>query len=115
MQKHDDSVRLRHMLDYSQEAILLAKDATREDLDRNRTLQLSLVHLVEIVGEAASRVSPALRQQHPQVPWVQITNMRNRLIHGYDFVDYDILWQTVTEDLPALVCELERIVPPNDE
>lgn len=74
-------------------------------------LQLSLVRLVEIVGEAAGRVSLSTRQRHPQIPWPQIAGMRNRLIHGYDFVDYDILWQTVSEDLPALVAALQPLIP----
>jgi len=97
-----DEVRLRHMLDYSREAVQMAAGRNRLDLDTDRMLQLSLVRLVEIIGEAASRVSEDTRQQHAQIPWPQISGMRNRLIHGYDFVDYDILWQTITEDLPAL-------------
>lgn len=111
MPGHEDGVRLRHMLDYSREAISLAGNFGRRDLDTNRMLQLSLVRLVEIVGEAASRMSPASRLRHPQIPWAQIAGMRNRLIHGYDFVDYDILWQTVKEDLPALIAALEPLVP----
>lgn len=109
MSKHDDAVRLRHMLDYSQEAIALLQDKTRPDLDRDRLLQLGLVRLIEIVGEAASRVTKETQAQHPEVLWPQIVSTRNRLIHGYDFVDFDILWQTVKEDLPALVAELEKI------
>jgi uncharacterized protein with HEPN domain len=105
------------MLDYSREAIELAEKRRRADLDTDRMLQLSLVRLVEIVGEAATRVSAGTQQRHPQVPWPQIAGMRNRLIHGYDFVDYDILWQTVREDLPALVAALEPLVsgPPAQE
>ena len=110
MPRHDDMVRLRHMLDYSREAIGLVRDRTRSDLGQDRLLQLGLVRLIEIVGEAASRVSKATQAQHQQILWPQIISTRNRLIHGYDFVDYDILWQTVTEDLPALVVELERII-----
>ena len=83
------------MLDYSREAIALAERRSRSDLDADRMLQLSLVRLVEIVGEAATRVSPEARERLPHIPWPQIAGMRNRLIHGYDFVDYDILWQTV--------------------
>jgi uncharacterized protein with HEPN domain len=107
---HDD-IRIRHMLDYSREAVLLAEKRDRSDLEADRMLQLSLVRLVEIVGEAASRVSLDTRRRCPQIPWLQIAGMRNRLIHGYDFVDYDILWQTVTEDLRALVAALEPLVP----
>jgi uncharacterized protein with HEPN domain len=115
MPSPEDDARLRHMLDYSREAILLAGKGTRRDLDTNRMLQLSLIRLVEIVGEAASRVSAGTRRQHPQIPWSQIAGMRNRLIHGYDFVDYDILWQTVQEDLPTLVAALEPLVGPAAE
>jgi len=115
MPSRDDDVRLRHMLDYSREAILLARQWSRRDLATNRMLQLSLVRLVEIVGEAASRVSSETRQRHPQIPWPQISGMRNRLIHGYDFVDYDILWRTVTDDLPALVAAVEPLVSAEPE
>ncbi|MBI4582161.1 MAG: DUF86 domain-containing protein [Planctomycetes bacterium] len=103
------------MLDHSREAVELARESTREDLNDNRLLQLGLVRLVEIVGEAASRVTADTRRHHPHIPWAQITSMRNRLVHGYDFVDYDILWQTVTEDLPPLVGQLEHILgsPPS--
>jgi uncharacterized protein with HEPN domain len=105
-----DDARLRHMLDYSREAVLLASQRKRADLEADRLLQLALVRLVEIVGEAAGHVSSDTRQRCSQVPWPQISGMRNRLAHGYDFVDYDILWQTVTDDLPALVAALEPLV-----
>ena len=103
------------MLDYAREAILLAAGWSRGDLDTNRMLQLSPMRLIEIVGEAAGRVSATTRQRHPQIPWLQIAGMRNRLIHGYDFVDYDILWQTVSADLPALVAALEPLVSASPE
>ena len=110
MSRHDDAVRLRHMLNYAREAIVLLRDKTRSDLDRERLLQLGLVRLIEIVGGAASRVSSEAQSRHPEILWPQIISTRNRLIHGYDFVDFDILWQTVKEALPALVAQLEKIV-----
>jgi uncharacterized protein with HEPN domain len=67
---------------------------------------------VEIVGEAASRIPVAIRRRHPNIPWAQIIAMRNRLIHGYDIVDYDIVWSTVSEDLPPLIAELEKMLSP---
>lgn len=103
-----DHESVRHMLDHAREAIQLAEGRRRPDLERDRMLQLSLIRLVEVVGEAASRVSPAFRDSHPQIPWGMIVATRNRLIHGYDFLDNDVLWETVAEDLPALVAELER-------
>ncbi|MGD0017007.1 MAG: DUF86 domain-containing protein [Verrucomicrobiia bacterium] len=110
MPRHDPDVRLRHMLDAAREAKQLAAGRTRANLDEDRPLNLSLVRLLEIVGEAANRVPPEASARYPQIPWVQIVGLRNRLIHGYDNVDYDVLWQIVTSDLPPLISELERIL-----
>jgi uncharacterized protein with HEPN domain len=110
MAHHDDAVSLRQMLDHAQEASALIKQRSRADLDQNRVLSLALVQLCQILGEAASRVSGPRRQQHPDVPWPQIIALRNRLIHGYDTIDLDILWQILTGDLPPLIAALENIV-----
>lgn len=80
----------------------------RPDLDCDRMLQLSLTRLVEIVGEAASRVAAADRAAYPQIPWPKIVGMRQRLAHGYDVVDLQVLWDTITDDLPPLIAELKR-------
>jgi uncharacterized protein with HEPN domain len=63
---------------------------------------LALVRLLEIIGEAARRVSVGLRESHPEIPWAEIAGTRDRLIHGYFDVDLDIVWGIVTQDLPAL-------------
>jgi len=112
MLNEKDRIRLRHMLDYSREAVEIAKEATRTELDTNRLLELALVRLLELVGEAAGRVSPGAQANYSEIPWSLIVGMRNRLIHGYDAVDHDVLWDTLTEDLPRLIDELERTVPP---
>jgi uncharacterized protein with HEPN domain len=105
-----DRVRLGHMLDHSREAITLSRGKTRVGLDNDRVLSLALVRLLEIVGEAAGRVSGEARAHHPEIPWPQIIGLRNRLVHGYDAVDYDILWQIITDDLPGLVDILETVL-----
>jgi uncharacterized protein with HEPN domain len=110
MPRHDPQVRLQHRLEYAREAIGLMRDKKRADLDTDRTLGLATLRCLEIVGEAASHVPESLRHQHPQIPWPQIIGTRNRLVHGYDLVDYDIIWSTVTEDLPPLIAELEKIL-----
>ena len=61
------------------------------------------MRLLEIVGEAAAKVSPEARTKFPAIPWSEIVGLRNRLIHGYDSVDFDVLWRIVESDLPALV------------
>ena len=65
---------------------------------------------IEIVGEAASKISEECREDFPQIPWTNIIGMRNRLIHAYFDLNLDILWKTITEDLPPLIAELEKIL-----
>jgi len=86
----------------------MAKRRKRTDLEADRMLELALTRLVEIVGEAATRLSADAREARPGVPWREIVAMRNRLIHGYDAIDKDILWEVVARDLPALVAVLAR-------
>ena len=109
MPSHDTDVRLHHMLDAAREAAQMAQGKTRADLDTDRPLNLSLVRLLEIVGEAASRVPIGERTRYSGIPWAQIVGLRNRLIHGYDNVDFDILWEIVIHELPLLIAELEKI------
>ena len=71
---------------------------------------MSLVRLIEIVGEAASRVSEAVQLAHPEVPWRKIAGTRNRLVHGYDDVNFDVLWNTIQDDLPPLIDQLQTIM-----
>ena len=110
MMRHDDSIRLRHMLDHAAEAIEMARGRSRADLDTDRPLNLSLVRLLEVVGEAAARVSAETRDLCPDFPWADIVGLRNRLIHGYNDVDFDILWRIVHDDLPPLIQQLRRIL-----
>jgi len=81
---------------------------TRTDLDSNRQLNLALVRLLEIIGEAAARISEEERERHNDIPWPEIISLRNRLIHGYDSVDFDILWNILTKDLLSLIEKLDR-------
>lgn len=98
------------MRDAAREAMEMAHGQQRSSLDIDRKLCLSLVHLLEVIGEAAKGISPAFRHEHPDLPWKKTARMRDRLIHGYFDVNLDIVWQTVTEDLPGLVVRLEEIM-----
>jgi uncharacterized protein with HEPN domain len=73
---------------------------------------LAITRLVELIGEAASKYPKELQEGYPQIPWPKIIGTRNRLIHGYDFIDYDILWNAVTTNIPQLLNELEKILQP---
>ncbi len=99
------------MLDAAREAQSFAQGQTRKDIDSSRMLVLALVKDIEIVGEAATRVSEDVQRSHPEIPWPDIIGMRHRLIHAYFEINLDILWETVTTDLPPLIASLENIVP----
>jgi len=103
-----DRVRLLHMLDAAQEAILFCQGRSRADLDDDRMLVLALMKAIEIIGEAANQITETTRKQYPLIPWTDIVGMRNRLVHAYFDINLDILWQTIQHDLPPLVMELQR-------
>ncbi len=105
-----DRVRIQHMLDAARTAKMLTRNRTRAELDKDIALQLALVKLVEIIGEAATKVSPHLQEQHPEIPWQKVTGTRHRLIHAYYDINRDILWSTVAEDLPPLAANLARML-----
>ncbi len=106
----DDNTRLLHMLDAAQEAIELSEGKTREDLDSDRMYSLAMVRLVEILCEAAYQVSKAKRHELAYIDFDNIIGMRHRLVHGYHNIDDDILWDTIQNDLPDLVEQLEMAV-----
>ncbi|MEI8080203.1 MAG: HepT-like ribonuclease domain-containing protein [bacterium] len=106
MSRHDDSITLRQMLEHIEEAVSLTKGRTEADIGADRVLFLALLKLVEIVGEAATRISVPMQAAHPEIPWREIIGTRNRLIHGYDSVDHNILWDIVTADFPSLAAQV---------
>jgi uncharacterized protein with HEPN domain len=105
-----DLVRLRHILESAQKAIRFSKGKTRGDLGKDEQLTLALVQLLEIMGEAATKVTTETQNRFPTIPWRAIIGTRNRLIHGYDQINLDILWAVISDDLPPLVTELQRII-----
>ena len=108
--RKDDLVRLRHMLDAAREAQEFARGRQRSDLNSDRMLTLCLVKCIEIIGEAAAKVSEETRAECPSLPWADVIGMRNRLIHGYFDIDLDRVWDTIKDDLPPLVAGVEKFV-----
>jgi uncharacterized protein with HEPN domain len=98
------------MLDAAKEALSFAQNKTRGDLDLERMLVLSIVKSIEIIGEAASKVTQETRETVTELPWANIIAMRNRLIHVYFDIDLDRVWDTITDDLPPVIAALEKIV-----
>ena len=105
----EDRVRLQHMIEAAQSAIQFVSGRERSELDTNRMLLFALVRAIEIVGEAASRISEETRAAHAEIPWKAIIGMRNRLVHAYFEIDPQIVWQTVTEEIPAVLPQLRAL------
>ena len=97
------------MIDAIESALTFTHGRSRSDLDNDQMLLFALVRAIEIIGEAASKVSVEGRAQIPDVPWGVIVGMRNRLIHAYFDIDPDTLWSTVKRDLPPLLAQINSI------
>lgn len=88
---------------------------SRQDFLRDTQVQDSVIRRLEIIGEAAGRISPGFRDAHPEIQWSEIRGMRNRIIHGYDDVDIDIVWDTVERDIPHLIQIIESLALSENE
>ncbi len=105
-----DRLRLLDMRDAAEKARRFAAGRTRADIDIDEMLQSALVREVMVVGEAANHVSEETRAVAPEIDWGDIVGMRNKLVHGYRIINYDVLWEVITDELPPLVTALNRLI-----
>ena len=110
MSERDDRTSLEDMRAHAREAIAMLGPKGQKDLLQNRMMQLALTRLVEIIGEAANRISAETQERYSHVPWSEIIGIRNRMTHGYDTLDLEILFDTVAYDLPDLVAMLDKVL-----
>ena len=108
--RSEDLIRLRHMIEAAQEATRFAEHRERKDLDDDRMLNFALMKAIEIIGEAASKLTPELRERYAEIPWAAIQGMRNKLVHAYFQIDLDIVWRTTVNELPGLIQSLTDII-----
>ena len=101
---------LYDIVQFSRQAIEIAATRNRADLDSDRTLQLALVHLIQMIGEAAGKLPDAFKGKHPDIPWHDIINMRHRIVHEYWEVDPQVVWDTVQKDLPVIVARFAPLL-----
>jgi uncharacterized protein with HEPN domain len=103
-----DGERLADIIEAA-EKISIRAGKGRQAFDADEDVQIVLVHLIQVIGEAASGLSDELTSAHPEVPWRQIVAIRNRVVHGYFEVDLDILWDVATIDVPHLAGQVRTI------
>jgi uncharacterized protein with HEPN domain len=113
MNERDETL-LRDMLDMARKAQIFLGGRDQQVVEQDEMLAFALVRAIEVLGEAASKITAETRAGQPQIPWKVIVGMRNKIIHDYRTIDTRIVWKTVVEDLPPLIAELEKILPPEE-
>src|SRR5476649_1630075 len=110
MSKHETLATLQQMKEFADEAATLAKGRTKENLSTDLNLRRHAERVIELIGEACNRLPVTVRERHPEIPWRQIIGMRNWLAHGYDGVDYDILWDAVSRHASDLLAKIDALI-----
>lgn len=112
--RHDDSY-LLDMLVAARKVVQFAQGLDYERFARSDLHQNAIFKVLEVVGEAASRISDEKRQAHREIPWTDIVGLRNRIVHAYFEIDLTVVWNIVNDDIPLLIRQLEQIAPPEVE
>lgn len=105
-----DRIRIQHMLDAAERIVSFTDGISKEQFLKDEKLNLAVIRLFEILGEAANNISDELREEYHDVPWHEIAGIRNRLIHGYFDVDLNIVWQIIRQDIGPLISNLKYIL-----
>ena len=111
MSKRVELVYMLDMLTYARRVRERVGERAKEELQRDDEAREAVAFNLMVIGEAAAQVSDPTREAHPEIPWARIISMRNRLIHGYDRIDFEKMWEAVTDGVPALIQSLEQILP----
>lgn len=107
-----DIAYLWDMLEGAREATAFARGLTLAEYSANRMVKLAVERAIQIVGEAANRVSPGFRDEHSEIPWRKIVAQRNVLVHEYGDIEDALVWDLLQHHLPGLIEHLETLVPP---
>ena len=107
-----DAAFLWEMLSFAREAQTVVAGVTDHDYLKDRLRQLALERAVEIIGEAARKVSDEFQELHPEIPWKPIIAQRHVLAHDYGDVDHEKMWRVATVHIPDLIARLEPLIPP---
>ena len=106
----NDLYRIGHMVQFCEQLLEAGGDRTAEQLEDDWIRTLAIIRLFETLGEAASKVGKDRRTATPEIPWRDITDMRNSLIHSYDDVEYNVVINTIQHDIPPLLGQLRRLM-----
>ena len=105
----DDIAYIEHILLCISKIQKYTKDLQQTDFNRNEMLQDAVIRNIEIIGEATKKISSELKSQYREIPWKEMSGMRDKLIHDYLGVDNDVVWRTVQEDIPLIKSLIQSI------
>lgn len=105
---------LRHILDEINYLIAASQNLTKEEFQHDETIKRAFTRSLEIIGEATKNLPEAFRAEHPQIPWRKMAGMRDKLIHDYFGVDYDVVWDVVSSEIPTLFHDIQQLLEQND-
>lgn len=106
----EDRIRLQHILEEAKEALLFVEGYLYNDFIKDNKTVHAVMRCIEIIGEAAAKLTNEYKEEHSSVPWNQIVGMRNHLIHVYFDVDHKTLWKTIQEDIPELISVFDKLL-----
>jgi uncharacterized protein with HEPN domain len=109
-----DNAYLLDMLLAARKVQKFTQDVNWKQFQSDEVLQNAVMRQIQIIGEAARKVSPKFKQAHPGIPWQGIIGMRNRLVHEYFRINADRVWEVIEKDLPALIPLIEPLIPPDE-
>jgi uncharacterized protein with HEPN domain len=110
-----DEAYLLDILIAAEKALKFVGGIDRNEFEDNEVIQNAVLRPLEIIGEAAGKISKDFRTQHKEIPWGDMIDLRNRLIHEYFRVDFGAVWDTIQDDLPKLIEQVRPLVPKEDE
>lgn len=108
--QHDPLVYVGQMVDVARKIAERIARLDRASFDADEDARLALTHLVQTLGEAARRVPAAIRERHRAIPWPEIVGMRHKIVHDYLTIDFDLVWDVVSVEIPKLLPELESLL-----
>lgn len=111
----NDNALLLDMLNAARKAHRFTAHMNRQDFDRNELVQSAVIRELQVIGEAARLISDDTKEKHTDIPWHAIRGMRNRMIHEYFDINFDIVWDTLQQNIPSLIEQLAPLIPPEDD